>query len=93
MSSRWYHGYADEPPYKAPAVLYLGDSRDRVVVPRWLSLNRESTTDRKSAHAHRLRLTTDAHSHCHDPYRPGCDEQPLHTAIFSDIEMRMVSWQ
>ena len=32
MISRWLHGHADKPPYKAPAVLYLGDSRGRTVV-------------------------------------------------------------
>ena len=91
-------GYADQPPHKVPVVLYvyLGEQATAAAVwwcKRWLSLNRESATDRKSAGAHRLRPTTDAHSHCHDPYRPGCDEQSLHAAIFSDIEMRMVSWQ
>jgi hypothetical protein len=34
-----------------------------------------------------------AHSHCQHPYRAECDEQPLHVAIFADIEVRMVSWQ
>ena len=32
MISRWLHGYDDKPPYKAPAVLYPGDSRGRMVV-------------------------------------------------------------
>ena len=32
MISRWLHGGADKPPYKAPAVLYPGVSRGRVVV-------------------------------------------------------------
>ena len=32
MIRRWLHGHADKPPYKAPAVIYLGDSRGRMVV-------------------------------------------------------------
>ena len=58
---------------------------------RWLSLNRESSTDIKSAGGHRVHLTTDAHGHCHHPYRPIRDEQPPHGAYAAHVNVREVS--
>ena len=56
---------------------------------RWLSLNRESAADRKSAGGHRVHLTTDAHSYCHHPHRPACAEQPPHRANAGHVDLRV----
>ena len=93
MISRWYHGYADEPPYKAPAVLYLGDSRDRGanggcrLTER--ALQAESPLVRVDSVSPPMRTATAmihidrdvTNNHCTQPSSP------------TDIEMRMVSWQ
>ena len=47
---------------------------------RWLSGNRESATDTKSAGGHQDHLAADMHGHYHHPQRPISDEQPQHVA-------------
>ena len=44
---------------------------------QWLSLIKESSSDKTFSGGHRAQLTDDTHEHCHHPYRLMSDEQPL----------------